>query len=136
MFGAMLNYEQKGQTITLQYEKQIVRIQVLTNKVINVFVPYETNDHRSKAIEGEKELPTPFTLDKTEDCLVLSTDSVVCRIYHDFMIDTTGKAGCFVLTIAVKEKRGSSQKLLLSSSPDWKAMTLTTPAFRIIRYSA
>ena len=111
MFGAMLNYEQKGQTITLQYEKQIARIQVLTNKVINVFVPYETNDRRSKAIEGEKELPTPFTLDKTEDCLVLSTDSVVCRIY-------------------------SSQKLLLSSSPDWKAMTLTTPAFRIIRYSA
>ena len=93
MFGAMLNYEQKGQTITLQYEKQIARIQVLTNKVINVFVPYETNDRRSKAIEGEKELPTPFTLDKTEDCLVLSTDSVVCRIYHDFMIDFYDREG-------------------------------------------
>ena len=60
MFGAMLNYEQKGQTITLQYEKQIARIQVLTNKVINVFVPYETNDRRSKAIEGERSFPLPL----------------------------------------------------------------------------
>ncbi|MDE7019823.1 MAG: glycoside hydrolase family 31 protein [Lachnospiraceae bacterium] len=93
MFGALLNYEQKGQTITLQYEKQIARIQVLTNKVINVFVPFAANDRRSKAIEGEKELPTPFTLDKTEDCLVLSTDSVVCRIYHDFMIDFYDREG-------------------------------------------
>lgn len=93
MFGALLDYEQKGQTITLRYEKQTARIQVLTNKVINVFVPFASDDHRSKAIEGEKELPTPFTLDKTEDCLILSTDSVVCRIYHDFMIDFYDREG-------------------------------------------
>lgn len=93
MFGSLLDYEQKGQTITLRYEKQTARIQVLTNKVINVFVPFASDDHRSKAIEGEKELPTPFTLDKTEDCLILSTDSVVCRIYHDFMIDFYDREG-------------------------------------------
>lgn len=93
MFGSLLDYEQKGQTITLRYEKQTARIQVLTNKVINVLVPFASDDHRSKAIEGEKELPTPFTLDKTEDCLILSTDSVVCRIYHDFMIDFYDREG-------------------------------------------
>ena len=88
-----MNYEQEGQTITLHYEKQTARIQVLTNKVINVFVPFATNEHRSKAIEGNKELPTPFTLDRTEDCLILSTDSVVCRIYDDFMMDFYDREG-------------------------------------------
>lgn len=93
MFGALLNYEQKGQTITLHYEERTASIQVLTNKVINVFVPFATNEHRSKAIEGNKELPTPFTLDRTEDCLILSTDSVVCRIYDDFMMDFYDREG-------------------------------------------
>ena len=87
MFGALLNYEQKGQTITLHYEKQSVQIQVLTNRVINVFVPLKASEHRSKAIEGNKELPAAFTLNKADDHLILATDSLICRIYDDFMID-------------------------------------------------
>lgn len=87
MFGALINYEQKEQTITLHYEKQSVQIQVLTNQIINVFVPFRTADHRSKAIEGNKECPTAYKLHRTEDGLVLTTDSLICKIYDNFLID-------------------------------------------------
>ena len=93
MYGALLNYEQNKQTITLHYEKQEAQIHVLTDNIINVFVPLFTSEHYSKAIEGDKELPTAFTLDKEQDALILATDSLVCKIYDDFMIDFYDKEG-------------------------------------------
>ncbi|MCM1174126.1 MAG: glycoside hydrolase family 31 protein [Blautia sp.] len=93
MFGALSGYEQKDRTVTLHYETQSVRIQVLTHKIIHVFVPLTSSGRRSKAIEGDKELPAAFTLDKAKDHLILSTDSLVCRIYDDFMLDFYGRDG-------------------------------------------
>lgn len=93
MFGHLLHYEQKDQTVILKYEKQTAQIQVLTDKVINVFVPFATPDHRSKAVEGNKQLPTSFTLRKEDDCLILSTDALVCKIYDDLKIDFYNKDG-------------------------------------------
>lgn len=137
MFGALLNYEQEGQTITLHYEKQIARIQVLTHKVINIFVPLTTSEHRSKAIEGSKELPTAFTLDKADDHLTLATDSLVCKfmttLSSTFMIR---KGLYFVLTIAVKESRVLNFRNPLSHLSSRKATTSMTPEAGIIRCSA
>lgn len=93
MFGTLQNYEQEKQTITLHYEKQTVKLQVITDTIINVFVPFVSQEHRSKAIEGDKERPVSFRLDKTEDYLILTTASVVCRIYDDFKIDFYDKEG-------------------------------------------
>lgn len=91
MFGALLNYSRKNQTITLQYEKQNVQLQVLTDKIVNVFVPLTSPVHRSKAVEDDKELPTSFTLNKESDHLVLATECLICKIYDDFKIDFYSK---------------------------------------------
>jgi len=40
MFGKLLDYSPEGQLITLRYEKQTAYLHVLTDKIINVFVPY------------------------------------------------------------------------------------------------
>lgn len=40
MFGPLLQYEQKEQSIILGYEERTAIIQVVTDKVINVFVPF------------------------------------------------------------------------------------------------
>lgn len=93
MFGHLLHYEQKDQTVILEYEKQTVQIHVLTDKVINVFVPFASPEHHSKAIEGDKQLPTAFTLQKKADSLILSTDALICKIYDDFKIDFHDKEG-------------------------------------------
>lgn len=87
MFGALLDYSQNNQTITLKYEKQDVQIKVLTEQIINVFVPFSTASRNSKAVEEEKKVTVPFTLNREEDCLKLSTDCISCRIYDNFIID-------------------------------------------------
>lgn len=89
MYGKLLNYEQNDQTILLQYENQQVVLSVITDQVINVFVPLKHTDHRSKAIEGDKTEATTYTLafDEKSRELVLSTNSVLCKIYDDFKID-------------------------------------------------
>ncbi len=87
MFGKLLGHIQEDQTVTLHYEKQDVILHVLTPEIINVFVPFAHPDHRSKAIEGDKEQPVLMTLTKGTDCLILKTDSVTLKIYDDFHLD-------------------------------------------------
>ncbi len=93
MYGKLLNHTCSGQTVLLAYEKQDVTLQILTPDIINVFVPFAHPGHRSKAVEGSKEQHTDFTLTKDEECLTLTTASLVCKIYDDFKLDFYDKNG-------------------------------------------
>ena len=93
MFGTLLNYEQKGQTLILHYKKQTAQIQVITDKIINVFVPYHTTDHHSKAVENIPECSVSFTVNKADDVLTITTDFLICKIYDNFIIDFYDKEG-------------------------------------------
>ena len=110
MFGKLLDFTQKGQIITLSYKKRNAYLHILTDNIINVFVPYNTEEHRSKAIEGDKEQPVSFTVRKCEENTAASTDpgsgvpvygyrvmlttaSLICYIYDDFKLDFYDKDG-------------------------------------------
>ena len=93
MFGKLLNHTTDGQTVTLHYEKQTAYLHVLTDTIINVFVPFHTKEHLSKAIEGGKEQPVSFTLQQDQESLVLSTPALSCRIHDDFKLDFHDKDG-------------------------------------------
>ncbi len=93
MFGKLLDYSPEGQLITLRYEKQTAYLHVLTDKIINVFVPYASKEHRSKAIEGDKEQSVSFTLEKIVGGVMLTTSFLSCRISDDFKLDFYDKNG-------------------------------------------
>lgn len=93
MFGKLLNHACEGQTITLHYEKQTAYLHVLTDTIINIFVPLYTQEHRSKAIEGEKEQPVSFTLREKQGYISLSTPALSCHIYDDFKLDFYDRDG-------------------------------------------
>ncbi|MCM1144294.1 MAG: glycoside hydrolase family 31 protein [Blautia sp.] len=93
MFGSLQSYEQKEQTILLHYETQTVRLQIVTDDIINVFIPHSTPDHRSKAVEGDKSRPASCHIEKTEECLILTTASLTCKVYDDFMLDFYDRDG-------------------------------------------
>ncbi len=112
MFGKLLDYSRQGQTVTLHYEKQTAYLHVLTDKIINVFVPYDSEEHRSKAIEGDKELEVSFTLEAVPDktakessdvdsasgkaIVMLTTPFLSCRIHDDFKLDFYDKNGALL----------------------------------------
>ena len=62
MFGRLLNYEVKGQKILFQYEKMTTRIEVISDEIINVFAGLREDEHRSKAIDGDKTQDTEITV--------------------------------------------------------------------------
>lgn len=115
MFGKLLDYSLIGQTVTLHYQKQTAFLQVLTPEIINVFVPFYTKEHRSKAIEGNKEQTVSVTLEEItgenasatspapdnvlsgsspgNSCVMLTTPALSCRIYDDFKLDFYDRDG-------------------------------------------
>lgn len=109
MFGKLLDYSLQGQTLTLHYEKETAYLHVLTEQIIHVFVPYATKEHRSKAIEDNKEQNTAFTLEEVSSCpsfekhIMLTTPLLSCRIYDDFKLDFYDKDG----TLLCADYRGS-----------------------------
>lgn len=103
MFGKLSDYSLDGQTLTLHYKKQTAYLQVLTADIINVFVPLYTEEHRSKAIEDNKELPVSVSLEKSASYIMLTTPSISCRIYDDFKLDFYDKDG----TLLCADYRGN-----------------------------
>lgn len=113
MFGKLLNYSRDGQTVILHYEGREAQLHILTDSVINVFVPLADREHRSKAVDGDKEQQVSYTVeendsgvsddsgsdvDRSSDAhsgcrLTLNTPSLKCYIYDDFKIDFYGQNG-------------------------------------------
>lgn len=96
-FGKLLKYEQEGNKILFHFEKKDGRVEVLTEKILNVFAGYVSEDHRSKAIEGEKAKETVFTVEQQGEAVVIATSCVTAKVYDEFKVDfytADGKVIC------------------------------------------
>ena len=91
--GKRVSYQKAGQQVQIQFEKGTAFVNVLTDRIMNVFLPLETKDHRSKAFEGDKEVPTEFQVAEADGALVISTSNVVAKVYDDFFVDFYDKNG-------------------------------------------
>ena len=54
MLGKKLSYQTNGSTVEFEFEHGTAYVTAVTDTIMNVFVPYQSKDHRSKAIEGDK----------------------------------------------------------------------------------
>ena len=60
MLGKRLSYQEEENKIHFFFEKGEAYVEVITENIMNVFIPYETKEHRSKAIEGNKAVQTDY----------------------------------------------------------------------------
>ena len=97
-FGALKTYTVSGQRVELQFEGGEARIELIAPGVVNVFVPLASPDHRSKAIEGGRTRPVPFTPEKRNDGLWLETEEVRVRVSDGFYVDFFDRDGNEVCT--------------------------------------
>lgn len=96
-YGALKAYALSGQTVRLQFEGGEARLELIAPGIVNVFAPLASPDHRSKAIEGDKARPVPFTAQRREDGLWVETDEVKARVSDGFCVyffDAGGNAVC------------------------------------------
>ena len=92
-FGPLKRYTISGQTAELQFENGEARVELVAPGIVNVFVPLASPDHRSKAIEGDKSQPVPFTASQREDGLWLETEEVRVRVGCGFTVDFFDREG-------------------------------------------
>ncbi|MDE6998068.1 MAG: glycoside hydrolase family 31 protein [Oscillospiraceae bacterium] len=92
-FGPLKRYTISGQTAELQFKNGEARVELVAPGIVNVFVPLASPDHRSKAIEGDKSQPVPFTASQREDGLWLETEEVRVRVGGGFTVDFFDREG-------------------------------------------
>ncbi len=92
-FGKLLSFEQKDNKVHLTYENGNARIEIIRDDIINVFSAFESEEHYSKAIEGDKCIPTQFTAEKTADGLKITTAKAELLIFDNFKMDFYDKKG-------------------------------------------
>lgn len=87
MLGKMKNYQVTGNKICFNFEEREAYIELLRADIANVFVPYESEAHRSKAIEKRPLEAVVFTVQKEEDAVIIATDELVVKVYDEFYVD-------------------------------------------------
>ena len=117
-FGKLTDCQTKNNTVNFTFAKGEGRVEILTDKIVNVFSPFASNDHRSKAIEGDKARKTDFFVEHEKNCVKITTRSLKIRVYSGFKVDfytADGKLLC-------KDYRGKLNDIQRLSKADIELM--------------
>lgn len=85
--GKILSYTVSGSKVRIQFENEVAEINALRDDIVNVFVPCWAPEHYSKAIEGNKEVPTAILVEKKEDAVLIETARLKVRVEDDLVVD-------------------------------------------------
>lgn len=114
-YGKILSNVKEGNKLTISFEKQKVIIEVVKADIINFFVPFWNEQHYSKAIEGNKSIPTDFTVTENEGTITLETAVLKVVIGDGFVTSIYDKLGNLLLTDYTgsrKQKESISQEAI------------------------
>lgn len=95
--GKIISYEQKDNKIYIQYENQQLIVTVIREDIFNLFVPCKTNEHYSKAIEGDKTMPAKVTVRQKDDKITIETERIRMEAGEDLSIQMFGADGTLLL---------------------------------------
>ena len=93
MFGRRKSYSISEGIISFVFEGGEGSIEVLTEEIINVFAAFETKEHRSKAIEGDKSKHVVFEVKEGINYLEIYTAKLIVRVYDNFIVDFYNRQG-------------------------------------------
>lgn len=113
-FGRLCSWEQQGNRVYFTFEKGTGRLEVITDRILNVFSGVVSDGHRSKAIEGEKAVETRFCVSEDKGVVTVATDRVTAKVYDGFFVDfyrADGTVLCRDRREARKARAGLSDEL-------------------------
>lgn len=113
-FGRLCSWEQQGNRIEFTFEKGSGRLEVLTDRILNIFSGRVSSEHRSKAIEGEKAVETRFSVSEENGAVTVATDYVTAKVCDGFFVDfykADGTVLCRDRREARKARAGLSDEL-------------------------
>jgi alpha-glucosidase len=87
MFGKIKSYKRTDHGIEVDFEEGSGQIGVVTDSIINVFAGFETSQHFSKAITGEKSVDIEFDVNQENDMIKINTGKLIVEVTDDFKVD-------------------------------------------------
>lgn len=117
-FGKLLDCSADGNKLTLTFDTKVATVEVITDRIINIFVPFATKEHFSKAIEGKKAKKTPFTWSFENGKVTVETAHLKAVIEDDMMTDFFDKSGALLC----KDYRGEMVPVIRMSDADLALM--------------
>lgn len=93
MFGHRRAYQIEEGIVKISFAEGEGWITPLTDEIINIFAPFETREHCSKAIEGNKAAGISFAVKEKPDYLEITTKRLTLQVYDDFLIDIYDETG-------------------------------------------
>ena len=101
IFGKINDYGVEGNKVIIKFENVEAVVSILSDEIVNFFVPLFRKERNSKAVEKFDNLIEEnrcrFKVDKIENRLELSTNKLSIKIYDDFIVDiydSDGKIIC------------------------------------------
>lgn len=125
MFGKLTGYQRDGNKVLFEFENRKVKaypsVEIIADNIVNVFVDYEGDGHRTRAIEGElgerlnaginafdEGLLTSVTQDKSG--VIIKSNKLTIVVGDDFSVDFYDKTGT-PLSLAYKGDRKRKEQL-------------------------
>lgn len=87
MLGKRTNYQVEDRKVSFWFENGCACIDLIRDDIINVFVPHETPEHYSKAIEGERHCPVEFDVKEEGGAVEIRTAVLTVKVYDNFYVD-------------------------------------------------
>lgn len=87
MLGKRTDYQVEDRKVSFWFENGCACIDLIRDDIINVFVPHETPEHYSKAIEGERRCPVEFDVKEEGGAVEIRTAVLTVKVYDNFYVD-------------------------------------------------
>ena len=95
--GNIISYDQNKSKVSITYEQMELTVQAIREDIINVFVPYKTTEHYSKAIDGDKTVPTDVSVEMTQGKITVKTGALTLVFGPDLELTATRNDGTLLL---------------------------------------
>ncbi|WP_443110652.1 hypothetical protein [Caloramator sp. mosi_1] len=79
--------QKEGNKFLFSFENGEGILEVISSRIINVFVPIKYNEHNSKAIEDLKIIESNITEKRFQDRVEIETDDVIAVVYDNFKVN-------------------------------------------------
>lgn len=91
--GKLLKFTQEENRVTIEYETMQLIVTAVRSDIFNLFVPCRTKEHYSKAVEGDKTVPTSLTAEKEDGGVRIATDELTLTAGDDLALALTRTDG-------------------------------------------
>ena len=92
-FGEIKKYTREDNKITIEFENQIVIVEVINDYIINFFSPLCRKERNSKAVENIKYDNCNVSCEYLDGFINIKTSKIDIKIYNDFKVDIYDSEG-------------------------------------------